>query len=121
MVTTDYRESRATERAHCIEHLREMLQEGDRVGTVVVYKRGQTDYVECFLPGSYQGRPTVERVTYWVARAIDYWGSLEKGIPRRGYGYDKAHDVVYALSLVLFGDGKGNALVCARLLTVKGH
>jgi hypothetical protein len=95
-----------SEREHCTQVLRDWLSEGDYVGTVCVHGRGSTDWVECFLPSvEYDGRPTVNRVTYYVARAIGYTGSLEKGIALRGYQYDKANDVVDSLSRVLFGEG----------------
>lgn len=92
---------RLGEQEFALERLRGWLNEGDEIGTVVTYGRGETDYVECFLPFGKH----VERVTFYVARAIGYTGSLERGIPKRGCQYDKATDVVDSLSRALFGEG----------------
>jgi hypothetical protein len=78
-----------------------MLAPGDEIGTVCIHGRGSTDWVECFYPTSPRH---VERISYYVARVIGAT-LTDKGIVKRGYQYDKAHDVVDSLSRALFGEG----------------
>src|SRR4051812_25683121 len=104
----------AQERA--LKLLRDWVQPGDRVACVTVHGRGQTDWVEVFLPSTHNSRPTVERVTFYVARAIGRFGSLEKGIPLRGGNYSKSHEIVSSLGIALFDDP--HALIRDDLLNI---
>lgn len=93
-------EEREAAKQHALKVLREMLSEGDEVGTVVTHGRGSTDWVECFVPVGNR----IERISYYVKVVCDYT-MTDKGIIRRGYNYDKSTDVVDSLSRALFGEG----------------
>lgn len=109
MVTKAQLQELKEARENSLKVLHRILKEDDEIGTIVRYGRGQTDYVECFVGDGQK----VNRITYYVACAIKS-PLTEKGIPRGGAQYDKAHDVVDSLSRVLFGEG--GKLTPARLL-----
>lgn len=86
-----------------IARLQEMFPETSRVATFTLFGRGSRDYIEVLGVARYTDLPEVVRVTQWVATVI---GSkmTEQGIPVTGYGFDKAHEVVYRLAKKLYDD-----------------
>lgn len=92
------------------ERLLEILEENDTLYTVLrsVSRSGmsRTLDVYAFLPYPERGPRAVEkyRLTWLVAKACGYrYDEKREAIRVNGCGFDAGHDVVYSLSMALFG------------------
>lgn len=90
-----------------IKELREILQPGDTVYTVLrhVSRSGMSRTIDCYIIRDNQ--PLY--ISYWAALAIGKnppkWG--EDGIKLSGCGMDMGYYLVYCLSRALYSDGFG--------------
>lgn len=100
--------------ALAITRLREMFPETSRVATFTLHGKGSRDYIEILGVATYNGLPEVVRATQRVATILGV-KMTEQGIPVNGYGFDKAHEIVYRLAQKLYGDPQ--ALTVDRTLS----
>lgn len=97
-----------------ITRLQVMFPETSRVATFTLIGKGSRDYIEVLGVATYNDLPEVVRVTNLVATVIGA-KMTEWGIPVNGYGFDRAHEVVYRLAQKLYGDPQ--ALTADRTLS----
>lgn len=105
------------ERDDAIARLSEILQPGDTVYTVLRHRARSGMYrtldVYFFEPCPERGPRAVEkyRLTALVAKACGYrYDQRHEAIGVKGCGFDAGHDVVYNLTMTLFGHVQHNML-----------
>lgn len=65
------------------------------VSTITTHGKGLTDHVRVFVPGTYNGKPTIHEITFAVAQVAGYKRIVPgKGIPVGGGNYNKALHVL---------------------------
>jgi hypothetical protein len=92
MTSTMTRQEKINEREWAMAKLHEMISPETVIHTRTDYGKGQTDYVRVYIVGTdYKGRPEIQDVTYFVARATEH-RMTERGLPFGGGGYSKGLD-----------------------------
>lgn len=99
------------------ERLADILRENDTLYTVLRHRSrsGMARWLDvyAFLPCPERGDRAVEkyRLSYLVANATGYaYDRRHEAIRVNGCGFDVGHDVVYSLSMALFGHGQHGLL-----------
>jgi hypothetical protein len=88
-MTTTTRQEQINEREHALTVLGQKIDRDTVIDTQTAYTRSQTDYVRIFIIGrDHEGRPEIQDITYFVARARER-RMTQRGIAYRGGGYSK--------------------------------
>jgi len=102
---------KATAKQQAREQLTKMIRDGDTVYTVLnhVSSSGMSRRISCFIAvpdtnNCNNGRPYIQNISYYVARALDYRrNEHDGGIVIGGCGMDMGYHIVNSLEYALFG------------------